>query len=387
MYKGVVIGDVHQGVTEDDRIHVELDEVFFYHIERMEQLDFIIINGDYFHNKMYLNEPSSIYAINDMDRLLAMAKERRIKVRVVYGTESHDDDQYKVFNLYLLDKNLDFKIIYTVEEEELFPGVHVLYIPEEHIYDKVDYYKEYFNKKNYYDFVFGHGVIQEVMNYIKKDTGKKSERLKVPVFSSAELEYICKGYVVFNHYHVFSNINDKVFYVGSFSRWKHGEEDPKGFFEITKDKKDYSYNFIENYKAPTYVTMTYDQSSSIFKTEETFRKELDKIDKIIETNVYDHVKLSIQIPMDFPSTKFITQYTRDRYKFNDIIKVEITNMGEKIRDDSQKEKLQEIINKYGYVFDKSVDVSVKLNQFIKERKDKDYPIEKINYYLYRELKV
>lgn len=387
MYKGVTIGDIHEGVTEDDRIHNELDEVFFYHLVRMDRLDFIIINGDYFDSKMYLNDAASIYAINDMDRIINIAKDRNAKVRVVYGTESHDDDQYKVFNLYLLDKDIDFKIIYTVEEEELFPDFHVLYIPEEHIYDKNDYYKEYFDKKNHYDFVFGHGVIQEVMTYIKRDTGKKSERLKVPVFTSAELEYICKGYVIFNHYHVYSNINDKVFYVGSFSRWKFGEEDPKGFFEITKDNDDYSYNFIENYKAQTYVTMSYDQSSNIFETEEKFRKELDKIDKIIEANIYDHVKLDIQIPMNFPNTKFITQYTRDKYKFNDIVKVEITSLDDKVRDSSQKEKLQEIINKYGCIFDKSVAVSTKINYFLKEHKDIELSIDKIEYYLNRELKI
>ena len=48
MYKGVVIGDVHQGVTEDDRIHNEWHEVFFYHLYNMEQLDFIIINNQVF---------------------------------------------------------------------------------------------------------------------------------------------------------------------------------------------------------------------------------------------------------------------------------------------------------------------------------------------------
>lgn len=387
MYNGVVIGDIHQGVTGDDRIHNELTEVFFYHLENMDKLDFIIINGDYFDSKMYLNDSSSIHAINDMGRAIEIAKFRNAKVRVVYGTDSHDDDQYKVFLSYLLDKDIDFKIIYTVEEEELFPDFHVLYIPEEHIYDKKDYYKEYFDKENYYDFVFGHGVIQEVMTYVKRDTGKKSERLKVPVFTSAELEYICKGYVIFNHYHVYSNINDKVFYVGSFSRWKFGEEEPKGFFEVSKDGKDYSYNFIENYKAQTYVTMSYDQSSTIFETEEKFRKELDKIDGIINANIYDHIKLDIQIPMNFPNTKFITQYTRDKYKFNDIVKIEITSLDEKIRDNSQKEKLQEIINKYGCIFDKSVAVETKINHFIKEHKKKDISIDKIKYYLDRDLKV
>ena len=44
MYNGVVIGDIHNGVTKDDRIHNEINEVFIYHISSMEKLDFIITN-------------------------------------------------------------------------------------------------------------------------------------------------------------------------------------------------------------------------------------------------------------------------------------------------------------------------------------------------------
>ena len=384
MYKGVVIGDVHHGARDDDNIYNELNDVFMYHLEMMDQLDFIIINGDWFHSKMYLNDRACIQAITTMNKIISLAIDRKSKVRVVYGTESHDSNQYTIFNKYKFNA-VDFKIITTVEEEELFPDFHVLYIPEEHIYDKKEHYKDYFNNKQKYDFVFGHGVIQEVMTYIKRDSGKKSDRLKVPVFTSAELEYICKGLVIFSHYHIYSNINDKVFYIGSFSRWQFGEEEPKGFFELTKDDDKCEALFIQNYMAETYVTLSYDQSSPIFYNENDFVKELDKVEKMVGEHMYDHIKLDIQIPMGFPNTKFITQYTKEKFKFNDSIKIEITAMDEKIRDDSQKEQLQEIIDKYACIFDKSIPIEEKISYFIKTKYDKDISIEKIKYYLYRDL--
>jgi len=50
----------------------------------------------------------------------------------------------------------------------------------------------------------------------------------------------------------------KVFYSGSFTRWIHGEEDPKGFYDITYDEKlglIIEKAFIENKEAPLFVSV------------------------------------------------------------------------------------------------------------------------------------
>ena len=259
-YNGIIISDIHFGATDPDILKRELIEVFLYYLENMKKIDFIIINGDYFDHKIYLNEKASDYSIAFMDKLVNISKKHKCPIRLVYGTESHEVNQYTIFSMYKEDKNLDFKVIYTVNEEELLPDLNVLYLPEEHIYSKPEYYKDYFNNKNKYDYVFGHGVIQEVMTHISRNTSKKeSDRKKVPVFSSSELMDICKGQVYFGHYHINTNINDKIFYVGSFSRWVHGEMKEKGFYHITcdTDKEKYTQKFIENYLERKYITYTY----------------------------------------------------------------------------------------------------------------------------------
>ena len=65
-------------------------------------------------------------------------------------------------------------------------------------------------------------------------------------------------------------MNDTIFYVGSFSRWIHGEMEPKGFYHTIYDidKDCYSQKFIENYLAKKYITYTYGYNSSVMNSEE-----------------------------------------------------------------------------------------------------------------------
>ena len=53
-----------------------------------------------------------------------------IKIRIIQGTESHDNNQLEILDILAKNKQLDFKIFYEVAEEELFPDFNVLYVPE-----------------------------------------------------------------------------------------------------------------------------------------------------------------------------------------------------------------------------------------------------------------
>ena len=119
----------------------------------------------------------------------------------MYGTESHECNQYDILSLLkIYDK---IRVIKQVTEEELLPGLNVLYLPEEHILDKKEYYKEFFEEDQKYDYIFGHGIIREAMKEaaVQNDTSS-DKRKKVPVFSTAEFRRICKGQTYFGHYHV-----------------------------------------------------------------------------------------------------------------------------------------------------------------------------------------
>ena len=260
-YNGVIISDIHFGATDPSELKKELSDVFLKYLSEMKKIDFIIIDGDYFDHKLYLNDKVSDYAISFMNTLVKISQIHSCPIRIVYGTESHEVNQYTVFNDYENNPEIDFKIIRTVSDEELLQNMNVLYLPEEYVLSKKEHYGKYLNGNKKYDYIFGHGVIQEVMTEACRNSNneKKNERKKVPTFKSNELENICDGRVYFGHYHINTNMNDKVFYVGSYSRWIHGESEPKGFYHVKfdPDKKQYTQTFIENYLAKKYVTYTY----------------------------------------------------------------------------------------------------------------------------------
>lgn len=383
-YDGVIISDIHFGATNPDELKLELKEGFIKYIDSLKKLDYIIIDGDYFDHKIYLNERTSDYAMSFMETLVNIAKEKNSKIRIIYGTESHEVSQYNIFSIYLDDKSIDFKIIYTVESEELFPDFYVLYIPEEYIYSKKKHYGEFFSHK--YNYVFGHGTIQEVMTHASRETKKddESEKRKVPIFTTSELINICDGQVYFGHYHIMTNIADKVFYVGSYSRWIFGEDEPKGFYHVTydSDKNKYSQKFIENSLAKKFITYTYGYDSHVMDNETTLLEELTKRDKLTEGLNGDHVRYIFNIPENHPNPEFIMNILNERYRYEDNIKVQVTNGYVEKKKRINKKELNDVMDKYPMIFDKSEKLENKIIYFIKKKMDRDIPLEVVQKILY-----
>lgn len=384
-YHGIVISDIHFGAFEPEILQNELHEIFIKYLESLKKIDFIIIDGDYFDHKIYLNEKISKYSIQFMDRLVCIAKEHHCPIRLIYGTESHEANQYNIFSIYDKD-SVDFKVIYTAQEEELLQNLKVLYIPEEYVYSKKEHYGQFLEKNQEYDYVFGHGVIQEVMTTASHSTKEKSNsaRKKVPVFTTSELISICKGQIYFGHYHINTNIMDKVFYVGSYSRWMHGEEEPKGFYHLTcnPEKETYSQTFIENSLARKFITYVYGYDSPVMENEDALLDELNKRDKLTETLDGDHVRYIFNIPENHPNPEFILNVLNERYKFNDAIKVNITNGYVEKKKSANKKRLHDALNEFPMIFDKSAKIENKIVYYIKKKFAKDLDLEQVKKYLY-----
>ena len=182
-YHGIFIADLHIGAIEKKQLEMELKKGLYPFIETHD-LDFVMFCGDYFDRKFYLNEEHAVFAtevLYEIDRLL----KPEAKIRMIYGTKSHEQDQYDSFRV--LKTHRDFDIIYHAKEEELFPEMHVLYLPEELLVDTTSYYQEFFQEENRYDLIVGHGIIKETMQKAAHAIEeKKSVKRKVPIFRSAE---------------------------------------------------------------------------------------------------------------------------------------------------------------------------------------------------------
>lgn len=383
MHKGLLIADLHIGVVPCELLYNEIKNTIFPLLEQ-KKYDYIIFLGDYFDHKFQLNEDNSFYSLKIMQEIVKRCK-KDIKIRMVYGTKSHEWDQYKILSTF--SSEYDFRIIYQVEEEELFPDMKILYLPEEYVDNKYDYYKDYFDSECKYDYVFGHGVIQEVMKEasLNIENSKDTKRKKVATFTSGELERVCKGNVFFGHYHIHSNIHDKVFYVGSFTRWQFGEEDEKGIYEVSYDGKEYYQNFIINEPAPTYKTITFGYQNDIFQNTDLLNKKMKWIDQMVKNKVFEHVRFEFNIPKSFEQPEAMIKQLKDKYKYKSNIKLEFRNgYIEEKKDREQKEK-QELLDKYEPLLDKSMDVEDKISFFINLEYHQQMDPKKISKYLYNSL--
>ena len=391
-YNGLIISDIHIGAENIIQLKEELEGCFLSYIRntftQKKSLDFIIFLGDYFDHKLYMNDENSKYSskfIRDLlDTIIQINPDCRI--RFVYGTESHECDQYDTI-LNNIDSKFDIRVIKHVSEELLFPHMNVLYIPEEHIVDKYEYYNDFFDNKEY-TYVFGHGVIREVMKEaaLLSDNQKDSKRRKTPVFSTAELRKIAKQ-SYFGHYHM--NIDDGMgfHYVGSFSRWKFGEDAQKGFYSIQYDAENESYKekFIPNTFAKEYKTISFGYSDKIFKSVENLDAKLNMLQNVIQSDSYEHVKFRFNIPEDCENPESFITYINERFKHDEHVKVEISHGYIESKKKREKETIKEDNQKYSMIFDKNIPIEDKISYFISVEYNKSISRESVDLYLNKPL--
>ncbi len=385
-YRGLVLADIHFGATDVDEMKQELRTNLFNLLDTRYYFDFIIIDGDYWDKKIFLNNRASDAGLWLMNKLTQYTK----CIRIVYGTESHEVDQYHIFSIYENMKGLDFKIIKTVCEEELLPGMQVLYLPEEYIKDKDEYYKEFFSQKKKYDYIFGHGVIAEAMTMIKRENkkDKNESRLKPAVFTTADFKKCCKGEVYFGHYHVHTVIQDYVHYVGSFTRWIHGEEEPKGYYEITcnlEDEPHYSSEFHENYDAPKFKTHIFGYDHEIFSSEEMLENHLKTLRNLIENSNNKSTRLIFNIPEDYPNPEFFINTMRENFRNLNGVHCDFVNGYISKKKQTDESALKDILFKYDYILNKNLSVGEVLNTYIKDLNGKELGGEQIDMYLHTDV--
>lgn len=379
--KGLIFADLHIGAMNLTQQYREIENVLFASIKKYKP-DFIISLGDFFDHKASLNDSLSYYSFLVFTKIISICEEIGInpKIRFVYGTESHEWKQYKIIET--AKTNLDIKVIHYCEEEELFPDFNVLYIPEEHIYSKSEYYEKYLSNTKRYDYIFGHGVIREVMKEAALSSDKdESKRKKVPVFSTGELMYACKGQTYFGHYHINTNMNNEVIYCGSLNRWIFGEEDPKGMYYIEKKNDEYNNEFIENEYTEVYKTIYFGYDNRIFKDMSLLNNKLSQIEDMIKDGVINKVRFEFNIPPDIDNPEYIIKVINDKYKFNQNVKVNIVNgyIDEKRKKD--KEELDQWNIENAPLLDPNKSIEEKVSYFISVEYKRDINPEKIKIYL------
>lgn len=390
IYRGLFLADIHIGVMKYEQTCTEMDYLYSLlanYTAGGKLLDFIIIGGDYFDKQFYSSDEFIALAGKVMVKLLSSTR----ILRIVYGTASHDSDQYSMFRpLFeevpsLVDiAGFDVKVIRTVTEEELLPGMKVLYIPEEYIYDKATYYGEFLSKEKEYDYIFGHGQIYELIGKKTHEevTTKKSDRLRVPVFSSRELSYACNGDVIFGHYHVHCEMNDHVSYVGSLSRWTVDEDESKedkGFYQLFYDPetRKSTKTFVINEAALVYITMRFGYKDPVFENSENWEPTAQKILKARISRGIDYLRVIFNIPVGYDSAEAFMLFFKEKFKGISGVRVEFSNGYVEKKLTGANERVAELPSEYRVFIDKNVPLEEKISAFLKLKRELEIPAEVI----------
>lgn len=372
-YKGALIADIHFGALPIDDLYNEL-QMFLDYIDKKD-IDFIVILGDWFDRKLNMNSKDAKYSTICFERICQIAMNNNIKVRMIQGTESHDNNQLEILEILAKNKHIDFKVFYEVGEEELFPNFNVLYVPEEYITSFDDKYGKYMN--NTYDMIFGHGVIQEVKFAAYLQQTEKTMK-KAPIFKSNMLMSICDGPIFFGHVHTRDVFHDRVYYVGSYSRWMFGEEEDKGFYTVKYDDKtkEFETKFIVNQLAKRYDTIEiYDKDTRFYKLDK--ESQIKYLISILDSIDYDFIRIQFYIPDYYSEYNFLISMITESFSKYKNVKLDF-KVNSKIKSRKQvEEKINILLERYGFIFDNKIDCYTKIRQFIIEKFNKDISIDKI----------
>lgn len=372
-YEGTFIADIHIGAVPAPVLRKELMEYFIGHIRQKSVMDFLIISGDLLDHKLSFNGSDSRLAIDLMESVRKVARRkksadgRKMKVRVLRGTLSHDQDQLANFQHMEKDPNIDFKIIQTVSTEELLPGMDVLYIPEEYMDDKESYYQEYMDGSTEYDFVFGHGTFDHA-GYVNETQESERPMKHAPVWNYVEFRDIVRGGVFFGHIHTASVYKDLIHYSGSFSRWCFGEEDPKGYWDISYDTESHEMDtaWIQNSAARVYRTL--DINKLFMDKTKTIEQKI----AIIERNKAKKDIDFLRVKVDKVSLENEAEGSLLRAYFannaSSAVKVDMNNLKREVEETEESQLEQE----YHFVFErtrKEIPMATVIRQYLSKKEN------------------
>lgn len=370
MKRFLVVGDIHFGYYPPELLYKEFQLIL--HTIEDNAIDCVVIAGDYYDTKLSMASAHSVYSVKAFSDLIKSCEEKGIKVRQIKGTNSHDpENQLKNLAQIANSSRCDYKLILTVDEEEIFPGMNVLYIPEEYMEDSKEYYKEYFNKK--YQLIFGHGMFEETNFSTKQHTGMK----KYPIFNSKEMEKICEGPIVFGHIHTAQRIRDRIQYTGSLVRSRFGEEEAKGFYIVDFDEetKETDFTFIENELTMKYDTIEIKPDNYVFSY--MLNEQINYFKNLVKNYCRDYLRIKIYTPEDMiNSATFVDSMN---VVFNDLknVKLQIIENSKLKLDKELKEKVSLLMDKYNFIFDKSVGYDEKIQEYIKLKTGKEISLDRI----------
>ena len=376
IYKFLALADIHWGAMDSQYTYENLRMVLKF-IRRMKnEIDFLVICGDYFDYRIQLNSKTALYAIQWMDELVKTCKECGVKkIRILKGTQEHDNDQLEIFRPNYEDDSGYFRI-----SEQLFDDLRVVYCPDETINSR-----EY-HELHWREFVpnpdigFFHGNFDYQLPEIEYKR-IMDNHLPTIIYEYGRMSRLIKGPLISGHWHVPTE-KGAAYYVGSYDRWMFGEEEPKGFLLGAYDTQTHNYLIerIENIQARVFKTRI------VTSEEVSTPKEFSELASQIRDQLREDadMKLRILYLLSSEDIDILTTFNEFQRQFanNSQVRIVIKDLVKRAERKKKKEEVQLSSDKYDYVFNSDPKaIPDIIRQYIRDKRNIDIPSDVIVKYV------
>lgn len=355
IYKIVSMADIHFGCAESpEYMYNQLKEQF---INRIAYIDFdiVAICGDLFDSKFMATNPAITYALQFIDDLANLCRNKNACLILLAGTLSHDSNQLSLFYHYLYKRVCDFRIVEKMQFEQV-GELKILCIPEMYGIEKQEY-ENYLYRSGYYDICLLHGTYK---NSFKGSEIATLNSNHAPIFCINNF-INCTGVILMGHYHIPSVYDGYAYYNGSAFRYKFGEEEEKGFL-VTLYNKNTRQHYTELVPIKSHIYSTINISDLI---NDDPKKIIDWIKNEKETKGIDFIRVQFN-----NATENIT-IVRNYFRTNAYVKFQ-----ELDRKDKQLQQIDQKVleqnKKYGYILDNSINDYDKFCMYINQNEGYEY---------------
>jgi len=239
------IADIHLGNKNIEMpvMKAMLKNNFLDPLSKLAVLDAIIVAGDISTSVLSLNSEHGQLYLWFFNQLYKIGLNNGVSIIVVEGTKSHDQDHLSAIDhLCDNDEEVDFRIFRNYESTYLFEDYRMLVLPDKRVNSKMKPKLEaLLNDK--YDIIIGHGMIDTIDFPAQESEHLNAEAYRFPV---KQMMDNCTGPIFFGHIHTHTNIGNKFYYCGSFTKLERcaGEH---GFLICAISNRDHTSFKVEHY--------------------------------------------------------------------------------------------------------------------------------------------
>lgn len=295
MIKIKAYGDIHLffKLEEKDRYMIELTKMK-EDIMNAKDLDMLVFCGDLMHTNYNMDNPVMIDIFNFVADIVQICKKKNIIFRNIKGTSSHDCQIVECLDRIYKNDSPNIRFIYEPEIEELHfndGDLTIRWMPETYV-DETKYKEIIENIFNVYtDVTFFHGSIGSIAENVFKMDIKPTMLPKSMILPDDLLIRSNRYFTAGGHVHSPISIDNKIFYINSYTTHNFGDKTEKGhmeFYIYTRESR-FEFKRIQNILAPRYITTRINDIEKL---------DIIEIEKFIKTHILE-TKLNFNDKLKF----------------------------------------------------------------------------------------